>query len=275
MITNPFPRQRQLRRYKTPQYPRAMDASPIDISDPSSYPLRQSKLKPALGFLLSASVGATGCVGNDLANRANAVDPNPICPTVTCPVCSDGSLDAEAVAPSNCSTAVVNPNTLYAETGAWGMISGKGTGMALAESEVTSFLLAAFAQEGVPLVEATVFNKGGVQTELDGYNAGKAVGFEFISEERLDFQQPSSDSDPNEPSYDSDEPMNLSYAELQELRAMEEHGEAHILAIDALDSRFSTSGLTENSPQTKEAALYNLAKHVHAYLNFLRSQGVL
>jgi|GEM_PF-5111958 hypothetical protein len=281
MIIGPFPRQKQLRRYKRPQYPRSMDASPIDISDPASYPLRQSKLKPALGFLLSASVGATGCMGNDLANRAGAaVDPSPTCPTVTCPVCETPGTTGEELPPGTnpespplCDSTVENPNGMPGNLDAWGVISGKGTGMALAESEVAGFVLAAFAQEGVPLESNSLFNEEGVATELDGFNKEKGIGFEFISE--WDSQPAVWDAQTGETRYEDDDPMKVSYPELEKMHALEKAGQAHILTIGAGDDRFSEGGFLPDSPQTKEAALYNMAKHVHAYVTWLRSQGVL
>jgi hypothetical protein len=327
-VPSPRPRTHALaakpvRRYRVPAYPRAGEPIRLDLADPRTWPFRASVTAaviaaagaPACDSLEGgARVGAGTSAGGTDANTTiesefefeseseSETESETETETETeTEFESESETESETGSETEAGPTPANPFTLSASHLPPSNIWGKGTPGVLPEVVAVRAVLGAFAERGVPMVVDAAYAADGVTVRLDGWNASRGIGFEFIasalgqsadgagaSAEPEDYQAPVWSQRPDGssgPVEGPDHPERLSDTELAVLDRDLASATRHVVVINALDPRLvypSDVGLPDDFWRARgvdnvdqAAATQRLVANIHAFLDYLAWQGVL
>jgi hypothetical protein len=272
---------RPVRSYAEPAYPRAEDFDGFGAEARGGLLHRLGH--PLVASAVLAAFSGTGC--NTNSNRASPAPANGSKQVAPAP--KPVSFLDEEYDPKK---AYVNPFTWEASGLPVYRISfGTGQPARLSEKIARPVIEKIFSEAGLKLGSDLPFKREGVEFELDGYDAEKRVGFEFVTWEVLQRGRGVKNG--------GGESKTLSHEEIKATMTLGQEGKEHIAFISYQDKRFAyhyrfdreaneriqkIKDPAERSKawqklQTEGAAkvLKRLEDNLKQYLLWLRSQGAL
>ena len=151
---------------------------------------------------------------------------------------------------------------------------GTGKPMRLSEDKARAVIEEVFARAGVQLAKDTGFHRPGVDVELDGYDAQRRIGYEWVT--WSDLEDPTGFRGKQNGKNNDDFSKMISHDEMKGIQSLEEVGKEHVIVVSYQDDRFAypTWGRPDGGPGP-ESMESNLRAAVEQYVQWLKAQGAL
>lgn len=266
---------RSVCEYPEPRYPThdGLDEALATSGEPG-----HSFVAPMITSVVVASLSSTGCTrtpaqAEPQASPAPVLVAEPAAPSA--PVASE-TVEPEPVVPAPIATP--NPDHPFGWAASQLPIEwhpyGTGAPMRLSEEKARAVIERVFAEAGVRLAPDVSFRRDGVAGELDGYDARKKVGYEFV--EWRDLEDPTGFRGKAHGQNGDDFEKMFSHDEIKRVIELDANGAEHVIVVSFQDDRFSyPSWGRPDGGRGPEQMEENLRDAVRAYVASLKAQGVL